>query len=259
MMNPEYRRIYHALRKSIEAGEYPVGSRLPTEPQLEKLFGVSRTTIRHAIALLASESIVQTKQGSGTVVKHTHPHTEAEKVRFHGVPAITERIYGKNREENAHMLLKQSHVETAPVYGEIAEALELAPGQAAYRVHRVHSFKDVEPFSYKVNYLRMDMFPGLEKYDGKVRNLYGILEAEYGKTFVEGDETVTAVAADFLDAQVLNVPVGSPLVQLTRCARCENGPLEWAVTKFRPEYYELRVHMDGPPPKLHKPQNEEQP
>ena len=51
MMNPEYRRIYNELRKAIEAGEYPIGTRLPPEPQLEKIYGVSRTTIRKAVSM----------------------------------------------------------------------------------------------------------------------------------------------------------------------------------------------------------------
>ena len=41
-----YMRVYSLLKRQITEGEYPIGSLLPTESELEKLFDVSRTTIR---------------------------------------------------------------------------------------------------------------------------------------------------------------------------------------------------------------------
>ena len=251
MMNPEYRRIYNALRKAIEAGEYPIGTRLPPEPQLEKLYGVSRTTVRKAVSMLSAEKMVSVRQGYGTQVLSTRPQMDKPNSGLiHGVPAITERVFGNT--DGKKMRILTSSIDTMPVYGDIAAALELPNGAVAVRVHRVRAFGDQEPFSYKVNYLRPDMVPGIEKHNGKIHDLYTLLKEEYDLTFREGDETVSAVAADFLDAQVLQVNVGAPLIKLTRYARTTDGPLECAVTKLRPEFYELRIHMDGPPPSRHK-------
>lgn len=250
-MNPEYRRIYNALRGAIESGEYPIGTRLPPEPQLEKIYGVSRTTVRKAVSLLAEEKLVSVKQGYGTQVLRTRPQLETPNSGLiHGVPAISERIFGNAAGEGMRML--QSSLDMTPVYGDIASALDLPNGAQAVRLHRVRAFGDQEPFSYKVNYLRPDMVPGIERFNGKIHDLYTLLAEEYGLIFCEGDETVSAVAADFLDAQVLQVSVGAPLIKLTRYARTQTGPLECAVTKLRPEFYELRIHMDGPPPSRHK-------
>ena len=251
MMNPEYRRIYNELRKAIEAGDYPIGTRLPPEPQLEKIYGVSRTTIRKAVSMLAEEKLVRVRQGYGTEVLSTRPQLgKPNSGLIHGVPAITERIFGNASGERMRILT--SSIDTMPVYGDIAAALDMPNGSTAVRLHRVRAFGDQEPFSYKVNYLRPDMVPGIERHNGKIRDLYTLLTEEYGLTFYEGDETVTAVAADFLDAQVLQVNVGAPLIKLTRYARTKDGPLECAVTKLRPEFYELRIHMEGPPPSRHK-------
>ena len=142
MMNPEYRRIYNALRKAIEAGEYPVGTRLPPEPQLEKIYNVSRTTIRKAISLLVSEKLVSVKQGFGTQVLRTRPQLEhPNSGLIHGVPAISERVFG-NQSDGQPMRTLQSSIDTTPVYGDIAEALELPNGATAVRVHRVRAFGD---------------------------------------------------------------------------------------------------------------------
>lgn len=61
-------RVTEALMQQVRGGAYPVHSRMPTEPQLAEQFGVSRTVIREAISRLKSEGLVETRQGSGTVV-----------------------------------------------------------------------------------------------------------------------------------------------------------------------------------------------
>ena len=47
-------QVYEALYKMVEDGTFPVGSRLPAEPKLAKMLGVSRMTLRQALDLLPS-------------------------------------------------------------------------------------------------------------------------------------------------------------------------------------------------------------
>ncbi|PLC55847.1 GntR family transcriptional regulator [Pollutimonas nitritireducens] len=61
-------RVTHILESQIRSGAYPVNARLPTEQFMTKEYGVSRTVIREAISRLKSEGLVETRQGSGTVV-----------------------------------------------------------------------------------------------------------------------------------------------------------------------------------------------
>jgi GntR family transcriptional repressor for pyruvate dehydrogenase complex len=60
--------VVDALRKRIGAGEFSPGAKLPTESQLTAHFGVSRTVVREAIAALAAEGTVQSRQGAGVYV-----------------------------------------------------------------------------------------------------------------------------------------------------------------------------------------------
>ena len=57
-----------ALREQIAAGAYPPGSRLPSEAQMTKEFGVSRTVIREAVASLRADGLVAPRQGAGVFV-----------------------------------------------------------------------------------------------------------------------------------------------------------------------------------------------
>ena len=60
--------VSDALRAGIGRGEYRAGSKLPTEGQMTAIFGVSRTVVREALAALAGEGLVQSRQGAGVFV-----------------------------------------------------------------------------------------------------------------------------------------------------------------------------------------------
>ncbi len=56
------------LTARIMSGEYASGQRLPTEAQLQERWGVSRSVVREAMKVLASQGLVRIEQGRGTFV-----------------------------------------------------------------------------------------------------------------------------------------------------------------------------------------------
>jgi len=65
---PKYKRIYHELRESLAEGIYSPGNKLPSENELVSKFGVSRPTVRRALAQLETDGLILRRMGSGTVV-----------------------------------------------------------------------------------------------------------------------------------------------------------------------------------------------
>jgi DNA-binding FadR family transcriptional regulator len=61
-------RVIADLRQSIASGKFAPGARLPTEARLSESFGVSRTVVREAIAVLRADQLVDARQGSGVYV-----------------------------------------------------------------------------------------------------------------------------------------------------------------------------------------------
>lgn len=61
-------QVKRDLRKRIDDGEFAAGERLPTEAELTARYGVSRVTIRRAIAAMAEDRYLVSRQGSGTYV-----------------------------------------------------------------------------------------------------------------------------------------------------------------------------------------------
>src|SRR3982074_3423708 len=61
-------QLGEAVRDKIVRGEYSQGDSIPTEDQLQKFYGVSRTTVRLALAKLVNEGYIRRQQGKGTYV-----------------------------------------------------------------------------------------------------------------------------------------------------------------------------------------------
>ena len=61
-------RLAETLRRAIAAGQFPPGSKLPSESRLTEAHGVSRTVVREAIAALRADRLVEARQGAGVFV-----------------------------------------------------------------------------------------------------------------------------------------------------------------------------------------------
>lgn len=72
---PAYQLLADALRARILAGELTPGARLPVEPDLSALYGVSRSTVREALRVLASQNLITTSRGvsGGSFVATPNP------------------------------------------------------------------------------------------------------------------------------------------------------------------------------------------
>ncbi|MEV0980982.1 FadR/GntR family transcriptional regulator [Streptomyces sp. NPDC049915] len=77
-------QVIAELRDQITSGEWPVGSRIPTEPELVEQLGVARNTVREAVRALAHNGLLDIRQGSGTYVVATSELAGVMHRRFAG-------------------------------------------------------------------------------------------------------------------------------------------------------------------------------
>ncbi|MGX2997996.1 FadR/GntR family transcriptional regulator [Streptomyces sp. JNUCC 64] len=75
-------QVIAGLRAQITSGEWPVGSRIPTEPELVEQLGVARNTVREAVRALAHNGLLDIRQGSGTYVAATSELAGVMRRRF---------------------------------------------------------------------------------------------------------------------------------------------------------------------------------
>lgn len=88
---PAYRRISEEIAAGIQSGRYPTGTRLPSEPRLAAEFGVSRGTLRQALASLRQGGYLDSVPGRGTFVRGPKPRIIESRRRVIGliVPSVT--------------------------------------------------------------------------------------------------------------------------------------------------------------------------
>ena len=73
---PVYLQVEGALERAIREGQLAGGDALPAERDLAALFGVSRVTVRQALAQLAARGLLSRRHGSGTFVTPLAPVRE---------------------------------------------------------------------------------------------------------------------------------------------------------------------------------------
>jgi DNA-binding FadR family transcriptional regulator len=64
-------QVIDQLRTLVSSGEWPIGTKIPTEPELVDALGVGRNTLREAVRALAHSGILEVRQGDGTYVRAT--------------------------------------------------------------------------------------------------------------------------------------------------------------------------------------------
>jgi DNA-binding FadR family transcriptional regulator len=64
-------QVIDQMRGAISSGEWPVGRRIPPEPELVQALGVGRNTVREAVRALSHAGLLEVRQGDGTFVRAT--------------------------------------------------------------------------------------------------------------------------------------------------------------------------------------------
>jgi len=238
---PRYLRVYASLKTQIEAGDIRVGDFLPAEPELQKLFNVSRTTVRKAVELLAQEGFVSIRQGKGTAVldfKATQ--------RLQYVTSFSETL----RDKGFTVCSRDITVDVVVPPGNIAEALRVSPEEQVVRIQRVTIAND-KPIALMTNYLLPEMVPDIGKRIQGMSSLYAFLEAEYNLTIEGAVDFISATSASDVEAEKLRIPTNSPLLVVRRVSHARGRPIEVALLLVVAEKYEYCVYTKDRPPRTH--------
>ena len=158
---PKYRQIAGRLREAIESGEYPPGSRLPTEIELQDIYEASRNTIRGAIDSLAARGLIETRAGSGTyVVEKFQPfittlsgewQAESNLGGGEGTAAFKE-VEARNRTPR----VETPRIEIQRAAGNVASRLRVKPGTQVISRHQ-ERYIDDQPWSLQTSYYPMEL------------------------------------------------------------------------------------------------------
>jgi GntR family transcriptional regulator len=189
------------LARRISSGGLPRNGQLPTERELSAEFGVSRVTVRRALASLAEDGLVHAVQGRGTFVS---PVRVAEPPN--ALLSFRELAASRNLVAGARLL----EAEVRPATISEAEQLEVAPGADLFHLERLRTLDGV-PVALDASVVPVALAPELPRLDWSTASLYARL-ADAGHVPVRADYAVEAQGADARVAEHLELPVGAPVL-----------------------------------------------
>ena len=125
----------------------------------------------------------------------------------------------------------------------IARYLNLRIGDPVIEIERLRYVND-EPIVLVTTYLPFDLCPQLITADLTNRSLYEFLENECGLRIVRGRRTIEAVPANDIEAKLLQIEKGAPLILLDSISFLENGTaIEYYHARHRGDRSKFEVEL----------------
>lgn len=231
---PLYRQIQMDMRSRVASGELPTGTQVETELELMARYGVSRATVRQALAGLVAEGLLEIKRGRGTFV-----HGAALEHRLGG-------FYTFSREIERHGMRPGTRVRQVaiePADESVAEGLGLASGTPVVALSRIR-LADEQPIVSETSYLPAARFRGLEGYDFSEASLYETLSGSFGVRPVRARESFVPVLLTAEEALILGGESGDPVLSVDRTTFDSDGVIiEFCQSILRADRYRYSVEM----------------
>jgi DNA-binding GntR family transcriptional regulator len=224
---PLHVQLAQQLEAAIQGGALPVGSRLSNEVDLAEAYGLSRPTVRQAIARLVDQGLLVRKRGVGTQVVGNSGQVR----RSLELTSLYDDLTSAHRKPETDVL----RFGISPATAEVATALQCELGDRVLRLERLRR-ADGEPLALMRNWLPPEI---LETDPATLaeRGLYQLLRAE-GVRLKVAHQTISAVPATPEQAKLLSEEPGSPLLATTRITYDDHGqPVEYGSHLYRASRY----------------------
>ncbi len=230
---PLYAQIEDQIREAIKSPEYKNGKMLPSEVDLSKQLGISRSTLRHAINKLVFEGLLVRKKGIGTFVAN-----KAVSTKLSNWLSFTQEMRALGIEVKNYEL----HVQWEKPNEELCNFFNIFPNTEILRLERLRG-KPEYPFVLFISYFNPRI--GLTGNEDFSRQLYDILENDYNTIVKYSKEEISAKTADKKLSEKLQINVGDPiLVRKRHVYDPGNHPVEWNIGYYRADSFVYTIEAE---------------
>lgn len=231
-----YLRLYRVLLQALVEGRFAAGQPLPSEPRLMRDYGISRSTVRRALARLETEGRIERKRGSGTFARNHGAQAGAAR----DLSPVLDGAAGSSAATASRTIAFRRIPTPAFLLGEQPEF-----GTAAILIRRVRSVER-EPIVLETTYLPEEIGGGLTRPQfgadgGPILNIL----ASLGHHSAGVEREFAAQEADPLAADSLELTVGAPVFNVRTLARDPRHLiLAYVECLYRPDRYEAHVAIE---------------
>jgi GntR family transcriptional regulator len=226
------------LRNLLQGGEYAVGTRLPSEPELAQRLGISRPTLREALQTLEDEGAIIRRHGVGTFVAGPRPVLDA------GLEVL-ESIEHMASRGGLHVEMGSVVISDRMTTEDEARGLGLAatePATAVVRVILAEGKRGLQPVAHLTDVLPQRILRSEELGPGFHGSVLDTLLARGWPALSHSRTELLSVAADSGLAQALRIERGAPLVKLEAQLFSADGQIaDYSISYFIPGSFRFHV------------------
>ncbi|MCG2722378.1 MAG: GntR family transcriptional regulator [Thermodesulfovibrionales bacterium] len=165
-----YLQVYGIIKKKIETNEWQVGSQIPTEGELCKMFNVSRATVRTAVLELTRQGYLKRQQGKGTFIKR---NAFSEGFPMHA--SMKELLLDYDAEPTSEVLVRTVMM---PVDG-LDLKLDITPDKHIIYIKKLWKVREESVILQEI-YVPYHVCPLLLEDDIEHRSLFDLFGKKYG-------------------------------------------------------------------------------
>jgi GntR family transcriptional regulator len=235
---PLYAQIKDILRARILDGSYQPHQQMPSESEMMALFNVSRITVRQALNDLQNEGLIFRMHGKGTFVSKPKAFQDLGRLQGFGEAM---------RQMGYETFARVVSIRTVTPSAQVQERLQLPKRARVTELQRLR-FLNREPISLDVTYLPTALGNRLAREDLATRDVFVILENDYGLSLGHADLQIGSTLADDALASQLRVEEGSPVLVIERTTHTSDGtPVDYEHLYYRGDAFQYRVRVDRVP------------
>lgn len=203
---PLYVQLQNIIRNDIMSGKYKDGEMIPSEAQMMKLYDVTRTTIRKAVADLVNEGLLVQAQGKGIFV--TLREVKHNIWNFSG---FTD--YANKKHET-------------PISHVIEHKIETIDGESYLKLVRTRGIQNASNTSWLTidhSLIPLAIFPGIDQYDFSQFSLYSTMMDKYKVRPHNAMLQIIPIIGDATTKSLLQYEEDTPLLKAVGTVYSDDG------------------------------------
>ena len=222
---PVWAQVARDLRRTI-AQEMTAGDQLPSENELTKVYGVSRITIRQALAKLEEEGAIERRQGRGTFIAESRAHVS------HDLTIAEPWRLRFEREGHSSGSVQVAVNDDGRVRASVRKSLSVEPNAKIVRLRRVHEVDGIR-IGLVDSWVPEGVAPGIGDQPLDQGSLTTTLRGRYGINFSKAEGWMTVGELSTEESELLGCPPGTGAFVVDEVLRDANGrPLAYSVTRW---------------------------
>jgi GntR family transcriptional regulator len=231
---PLYSQLKNIIIEKIEKGEYPSGSKIPSEQELCELYDISRPTVRQAISELTSSGYLYKEKGKGTFVSNPKTVVNAKSYTGFTDSILDNDMTGERKIISAETLTNRELRLLDDVFSiGNNQVIDFACFNYTGKIND-------DLISLNTSYIPINLFPNIIEDVKNQKPSFDILRGKYPLLPARTKSTLEVIYTEQFEAQYLMVPPGQALIKISNIIYSKSGQVvEFVISKYRADRCKL--------------------